>query len=152
MIVPQDKDSDYPASWKWVAEEVLEGGHVEFRRVTTENGDKVVWELDTEAHSRVSVWVEPANLVAKVKGELARRKAKRGEPQLEEGERVRINPGTKRPSKRNPGQEVWPFSEVWFEHGLPDTSAEGLLLSDAESAELRRRARRGGCRRGGDRR
>jgi hypothetical protein len=128
-IVAKTEDSDYSPTWKWADEEELVGAHVEFRRASTENGDKVVWELDSDEHGRVSVWVDPANLEAKVRAELARRKAKLGEPRLVAGERVRLNPGTKRPSKRTPGQTVWPFPVVEFEHGLPDTSAEELLLS-----------------------
>ena len=130
-IVARKEDSDYSPTWKWVDEEELVGAHVEFRRATTDNGAKVVWELESDEHGRVSVWLDPANLVTKVRAELVRRKAKHGEPRLEDSERVRLNPGTKRPSKRTPGQTVWPFPVVEFEHGVPDTSAEELLLTGA---------------------
>jgi hypothetical protein len=94
--------------------------HVKFWRARTDDGEKVVWELRSDQHGRATVWVEPANLVAKVRVELSRRKAKDGEPRLKDGERVRLNPGTKRPSKRTAGQTVWPFPLFEFEHGLPD--------------------------------
>lgn len=123
-------DGDYSPTWKWADDELLEGTHVEFRRATTDSGEKVVWEIETYPHGPVSVWVEPAALVAKVRGELARRKAKTGEPRLQRGEQIRINPGAKRPSRRNPSQTVWPFPVVWFEHGIPDTAAEEFLLDD----------------------
>jgi hypothetical protein len=128
-IIAKQEDSDYSPTWKWQDDEPLEGTHVEFRRATTENGDKVVWELNSDEHGPVSIWLEPSNLVAKVQAELARRKAKTGEPRLTVGERVRLDPGAKRPSKRTPGQTVWPFPTVWFEHGVPDTTAEELLIS-----------------------
>lgn len=127
-IVARKDDSDYSPTWKWVDEEELEGRHVEFRRAKTENGDKVVWEIEHDKHGPVSVWLDPAVLVTKVRGELARRKAERGEPRLEPAEGVRINPGTKRPSKNTPGQTVWPFPVVEFEHGVPEPSAEEQLL------------------------
>ena len=129
MSIAQNQDSDYSPTWKWSDEEELAGAHGEFRRASTENGEKIVWEIDSDEHGRVSVWLDPVNLQAKVRGELARRKAKHGEPRLEDGERVRLNPGTKRASKRTPGQTVWPFPIVEFEHGLPDTAAEEFLLS-----------------------
>ena len=68
-----------------------------------------------------------------MRGEVARRKEKLGEPRIEIGERIRLNPGTKRPSKRTPGQTVWPFPTVEFENAVPDTSAEELLVSGVES-------------------
>lgn len=129
-IVATSENSDYSPTWKWQDEEELAGAHVEFRRASTDNGDTVVWEIQTDDHGPVSVWLDKTNLVTKVRGELARRKAKTGEPRLEPGERVRLNPGAKRPSKKTPGQTVWPFPVVEFEHGLPDTSAEELLVSD----------------------
>ena len=129
-IVPQDKASDYAPNWKWRDDEVLEGRHVELRKANSINGEVVVWEIGTE-NGPVSVWIEPAVLRRKLTAELARRKAERGSPQLEAGERVRINPGTKRPSKTTAGQSVWPFPEVWLEHGVPDKSAEDLLLDQA---------------------
>jgi hypothetical protein len=128
-IVAKTDDSDFSPTWKWSDQEELAGTHVEFRRASTENGDKIVWELESDEHGHVSVWLDPTNLQAKVRGELARRKAQNGEPRLEADERVRLNPGTKRASKRTPGQTVWPFPVVWFEHGLPDTAAEEFLLS-----------------------
>ena len=58
-IVAKTDDSDYSPTWKWGDEEELAGAHVEFRRASTENGDKVVWELDSDEHGRVSVWLDP---------------------------------------------------------------------------------------------
>jgi hypothetical protein len=132
-IVANQGDSDYSPTWKWADSEVLEGGHVEFRKASTDNGDVVVWEIDSDGHGPVSVWVEPMNLKAKVQRELRNRRRERGAGQLEDGERVRIDPGVKRPSKRNPSQSVWPFPVVEFEHGVPDRSAEELLLDGAEA-------------------
>jgi hypothetical protein len=133
VIVTEDKDSNYPRTWKWQEDEVLEGTHFEMRKTTGyDGGAVVVWEIALSADQRVSVWLEPAVLRTKVTDELRRRKSERGSPTLDTGERVRINPGAKRPSKRTAGQTVWPFPEVWFEHGVPDRSAEELLLEGAE--------------------
>lgn len=132
-IVARPDDSDFSPTWKWADDEELAGGHVEFRRASTDNGDKIIWEINSDEHGPVSVWLDPTNLVAKVRGELARRKEKLGEPRIEIGERIRLNPGTKRPSKRTPGQTVWPFPTVEFENAVPDTSAEELLVSGVES-------------------
>jgi hypothetical protein len=130
-IVPNPKDSDYSPTWRWIDDEELVAAHVEFRRAQTEYGDSVVWEVNADGTGPASVWLQPANLVAKVRAELARRKTATGEARLEPGERVRINPGRKRPSKRNPKQTVWPFPTVAFEHGVPETSAEEFLLARA---------------------
>ncbi len=135
-IVTGTGDSDFSPSWKWADDETLEGTHVEMRKATTEHGETVVWELATEEDGRVSVWINPANLLAKVRRELQNRQRERGSAGIVDvGERVRINPGVKRPSKRNPGQTVWPFPVVWFEHGAPDRSAEELLLADTSTAD-----------------
>jgi hypothetical protein len=135
-IVASSKSSDYSPTWRWADDEPLEGTHVEFRTATVpERGDVAVWELETDVYGPVSVWVEPANLKLKVRRELRNRLRERGNARIEKGERIRINPGTKRPSKRNPNQTVWPFPEVWFEHGAPDQSAEELLLSSEEPSE-----------------
>lgn len=132
-IVASTTASDYSPSWKWVDDEELVGEHVDFRRAAVDGEDRVVWEIRTKL-GPVSVWIEPAVLKTKVRAELARRKAARGVAALEPGETVRVNPGTKRPSQRTPGQSVWPFPVVEFEHGVPEQSAEELLL--AESNEL----------------
>jgi len=129
IVTRKRDDSDYSPTWKWVDNEELVGTHVEFRRASTDNGEKVVWEIRSGEHGSVSVFLDPTNLLMKVQAELARRKTKHGEPRLEPEERVRLNPGAKRPSKRTPGQTVWPFPVVEFEHGLPDTSAEEFLVS-----------------------
>ncbi len=134
-IVTGTGDSDYSPTWKWADDETLEGGHVEMRKATTEHGEKVVWELETQEDGRVSVWVDPANLLAKVRRELQNRQRERGSASIDVGERVRINPGVKRPSKRNPGQTVWPFPLVWFEQGAPDRSAEELLLETSPAGD-----------------
>jgi len=112
---------------------VLAGTHVEFRKANTpDKGEVVVWEIKSDKYGPVSVWVEPANLRNRVQQELRNRKRERGSAQLEQGERVRLNPGAKRPSKRNPGMTVWPFPDVSFEHGAPDRSAEELLLAGSD--------------------
>ena len=103
-IVSRQDDSDYSPTWKWVDEEELAGAHVEFRRASTDNGDKIVWEIESDEHGRVSVWLDPTNLQAKVRGELARRKAKHGEPRLEDGERVRLNPEPSAPRSGRRGR------------------------------------------------
>ena len=130
-IVARTDDSDYSPTWKWSDEEELAGAHVEFRLASMEHGEAVVWEIDSEGHGPVSVWLEPANLKLKVQRELGRRLRERGASRLEPGERVRLNPGTKRPSKRNASQTIWPFPLVEFEHGVPDMSAEEFLLAGA---------------------
>ena len=130
MAIVPASDSDYSPTWKWQDEEPLEGTHVEFRKANTpDKGEVVVWEILSDKYGPVSVWVEPANLRIRVQRELRNRKRERGSAQLEPGERVNLNPGTKRPSKRNPGMTVWPFPDVSFEHGAPDRSAEELLLA-----------------------
>jgi hypothetical protein len=128
-IVPRKTDSDFSPTWKWTDDEELGGAHVEFRKAAVDGGDKIVWEIDAEKHGPVSVWLDFAVLVEKVRSELGRRKITNGSPVLEPRERVRINPGKKRPSKRNPGQTVWPFPVVEFEHGVPEQSAEEFLLA-----------------------
>ncbi len=145
-IVPNSKDSDYAPTWKLVDDEPVGAAkrdepatwprHVELRRAMTENGTKVVWELELSGgKGNTSLWLDPAVLVTKVRGELARRKATRGIAQLEPGERVFLDPGRKRPSKRTAGQTVWPFPHVVFESGVPEPSAEELLLSGEPASE-----------------
>ncbi len=134
-IVTRTGDGDYSPTWKWSNDETLEGVHVEFRKASVpERGEVVVWELKSDEHGPVSIWVDPTNLLAKVQRELQNRQRERGSASIEAGERVRINPGVKRPSKRNPAQTVWPFPLVWFEHGAPDRSAEELLLANTSTA------------------
>jgi hypothetical protein len=80
------------------------------------------------------VWLDPANLVSAVRGELDRRKKARGSATLDPGERVRINPGAKRPSRKDPTRTVWPFPVVEFENGVPVESAEEFLLATGTEA------------------
>jgi len=130
-IVSNPGDSDFSPTWKWRDDEELAGRHVEFRRASTALGEAVVWEIRTNERGPVSVWLEPAVLVRKVRDELARRRAERGEARLEPDELVRLNPGVKRASKRSAGQTLWPFPVVWFEHGVPEQTAEDFLLAGA---------------------
>ncbi len=145
-IVPNDKDSDYSPTWKLVDSEPVGWAeledpstwpkHVELRKAMTENGTKLVWELELAGgKGNTSLWLDPAVLVTKVRAELQRRKSTRGVAQLEPGERVYLDPGTKRASKRTAGQTVWPFPEVRFENGVPEPSAEELLLSGAPAED-----------------
>jgi hypothetical protein len=135
VIVSKQGDSDYSPTWKWSADEELGGTHVEFRKANVEGLEKVVWEIETPEHGPVSVWLDPAVLVQKVRDELKRRKAERGAARLEPGERVRLNPGEKRASKSDASRSMWPFPLVWFEHGVPDRSAEELLLDDDTASD-----------------
>jgi len=130
--VYQTEDNDVPASWEWQEDEVLAGRHVEFCRANSPGSGDVIWVLVLDDGQRVSVWVEPSILKAKLADELRRRQIDGGTPTLRNGERVRVNPGSKRISKRGSGQTVWPFPLVWFEHGVPDASAEELLLGDCD--------------------
>ena len=102
------------------------------RKATVPSGEtKVILELETTEHGRVSVWLDTAVLRKKFRAELQRRLRERGEAKLEPGETIRLNPGTKRPSRTTPGATVWPFPTVEFEHGVPEETAEELLLADA---------------------
>ena len=145
-IVANEKDSDYSPTWKLVDGEPVGWAeleepatwpkHVELRKAMTENGTKLVWELELGGgKGNTSLWLDPAVLVTKVRAELARRKATRGVTQLAPGERVYLDPGHKRPSKRTAGQTVWPFPHVLFENGVPEQSAEELLLAGEPASE-----------------
>lgn len=128
-IVAKEGDSGFPPTWKWVDDEELVGAHRVMRRARGYDGaDAIVWEIEVERAGPVSVWLEPTNLVTKVQGELRRRKKATGTALIGPGEKVRINPGTKRPSKLDSSRTVWPFPIVEFEHGIPEESAEELLL------------------------
>jgi hypothetical protein len=119
--------------WNWDTDGALEGLYVETRQVTVRSGpsagqSKLIFDfhVGTDAEE-VSVW-ETTVLRSKFREELQRR----GEPDFEPGERIRITP---QGWQKGPRGSYLDF-DVSFEHAAPKkTTAELLGVHESDVDE-----------------
>jgi hypothetical protein len=130
VSVTQDKER---RDWSWDEDGELDGMYVETRPVTIRNGpsagqEKLVFDFHVGADDQLVSIFESAVIRSRFRQELKRR----GKPDFEPGERMRIRPTGKKASANGTYRDF----AIDFEHAAPKpTTAELLGVDDDEDAE-----------------